>query len=90
MPSFTVQPLFTGMTHLDIYVSTNGSKIDIDKVSLLYGNRKTVVHAFLTDKLKNHETIEGMDISIFELIELQLGYPIPIKIRKILADSKNS
>lgn len=78
------------MTHLDIYVSSNNTRIDIDKVSQLYGNRKTVVFAFLTDKLKNHEMIHGMDISIFELIELQLGYPIPIKIRKILADSKTS
>ncbi len=70
------------MTNLDIYSSTDPKHIDIEKVSKLYGNRRTVVNAFLNDKLKNGQLIHGSDLSIFEIIELQLGYPIPSKIKK--------
>lgn len=58
--------------------------VDIHKVAAYYGNRRTVVLAFLKDKSKSPEVDALRKIDVFELIELQLGYPIPSKIKKLL------
>lgn len=72
------------MTQLGINSDHSPLGIDIEKVSLYYGNRRTVVRAFLTDKSRTPEIITKSQLNVFELIELQLGYPIPTKIRKIV------
>ncbi len=72
------------MTHLGIHSDQSPLGIDIDKVSMYYGNRKTVVRAFLTDKSHTPEVITETQLNVFEFIELQLGYPIPTKIRKVV------
>ncbi|GAB5416026.1 MAG: hypothetical protein Crog4KO_13900 [Crocinitomicaceae bacterium] len=72
------------MTHLEINSDHSPLGVDIDKVSMYYGNRKTVVRAFLTDKSRTPEVITQSELNVFELIELQLGYPIPTKIRKVV------
>ena len=48
-------------------------------VASLYGNRKTVVAAFLKDKCRNSPIQYSTHLDIYELIELKLGYPIPLK-----------
>lgn len=72
------------MAELEITSDNSPLGIDIEKVSRFYGNRRTVVHAFLTDKSRTPEVITDSQLNVFELIELQLGYPIPIKIRKVV------
>jgi len=72
------------MTHLGIKLDHSPLGIDIDKVSMYYGNRRTVVRAFLNDKSHTPEVITQSPLNVFELIELQLGYPIPTKIRKVV------
>ena len=72
------------MTELEINSDQNPLGVDIEKVAKYYGNRRTVVHAFLTDKSRTPEVITQSQLNVFELIELQLGYPIPTKIRKIV------
>jgi hypothetical protein len=72
------------MIEIDINSDQNPLGIDIEKVSKYYGNRRTVVHAFLTDKSRTPEVITNSQLNVFELIELQLGYPIPTKIRKFV------
>lgn len=72
------------MTELEILSDSHPLGIDIEKVSTLYGNRRTVVRAFLLDKSKKPNAIAASELSIFELIELQLGYPIPTKVRKLI------
>lgn len=52
-------------------------------ISDLYGNRKTVVAAFLKDKCKTSSLVYLTYLDIYELIELKLGYPIPVKRLKI-------
>ena len=48
-------------------------------VSNLYGNRKTVVAAFLKDKCRSSVIEFSTHLDVYELIELKLGYPIPVK-----------
>ena len=72
------------MVELEINSEQNPLGIDIEKVSKYYGNRRTVVRAFLTDKSRTPEVITKSQLNVFELIELQLGYPIPTKIRKVV------
>ena len=72
------------MTQLEINSDQNPLGVDIEKVARYYGNRRTVVQAYLTDKSKTPEIITQSQLNVFELIELQLGYPIPTKIRKIV------
>lgn len=76
------------MTNLQIASEKSPLGIDIDKVSGFYGNRRTVVRAFLTHKCKEPDLITNSQLNIFELIELQLGYPIPTKIRKDVKGAK--
>ncbi|MFT6981487.1 MAG: hypothetical protein ACJAUD_000250 [Crocinitomicaceae bacterium] len=45
----------------------------------LYGNRKTVVAAFLKDKCGNGSTQLSTYLDVYELIELKLCYPLPLK-----------
>ena len=52
-------------------------------ISDLYGNRKTVVAAFLKDKCRNSSLVYLTYLDIYELIELKLGYPIPYKRLKV-------
>ena len=51
-------------------------------IAALYGNRKTVVAAFL-----NHKCRDGSHsltyLDVYELVELKLGYPLPLKRLKI-------
>lgn len=75
------------MVELKINSDQNPLGIDIEKVSQYYGNRRTVVRAFLTDKSRTPEIITKSQLNVFELIELQLGYPIPTKIRKVVKNS---
>lgn len=74
------------MTKLEINSDRNSLGVDIKKVAKFYGNRRTVVEAFLTDKSRTPEVITQSQLNVFELIELQLGYPIPTKIRKIVQE----
>jgi hypothetical protein len=48
-------------------------------VASLYGNRRTVVAAFLKDKCAQSPIKYSTHLDVFELIELKLGYPIPLK-----------
>jgi hypothetical protein len=48
-------------------------------VASLYGNRKTVVAAFLKDKCGNASIQLSTFMDVYELIELKLGYPLPLK-----------
>ncbi|MCR9174071.1 MAG: hypothetical protein NXI10_16335 [bacterium] len=72
------------MTELEINSDSNPLGIDIEKVAKYYGNRRTVVRAFLLDKSRTPEVITQSQLNVFELIELQLGYPVPTKIRKVV------
>ena len=72
------------MTELGILSDSHPLGIDVEKVSKLYGNRRTVVRAFLMEKSNKPNTIAASKLNVFELIELQLGYPIPTKIRKLI------
>ncbi len=71
---------------MDIGISSEKEPLGVDiyKVAAFYGNRRTVVLAFLKDKSKSPEVDAIRKIDVFELIELQLGYPIPSKIKKLL------
>ena len=51
-------------------------------VASLYGNRRTVVAAFLKDKCMQDSIKYSTRLDIYEFIELKLGYPIPIKRKK--------
>lgn len=55
------------------------SQEDLTYIAALYGNRKTVVAAFLKDKCRNSPIQHSTYLDIYELIELKLGYPIPLK-----------
>ncbi|PWL27647.1 MAG: hypothetical protein DCO96_10085 [Fluviicola sp. XM-24bin1] len=72
------------ITELEINSDKSPLGIDIDKVAKYYGNRRTVVQAFLKDKSRTPKVITQSQLNVFELIELQLGYPIPTKTRKIV------
>lgn len=56
--------------------------VDVSKVSKLYGNRRTVVHAFLEDDSIDRDQFLNSQMNIFEFIELQLGYTIPAPLKK--------
>ena len=87
MPTFERRNHYSlKMTELEINSDSSPLGIDIDKVAKFYGNRRTVVEAFLKDKSRTPEVITQSQLNVFELIELQLGYPIPTKIRKIIGD----
>ena len=48
-------------------------------ISSYYGNRRTVVAAFIKDKCRSSSIKYFTILDMYELIELKLGYPIPVK-----------
>lgn len=63
--------------------------MNIEEIAAYYGNRRTVVHAFLTDQMHKSDLFQNSELSVFEIIELRLSYPIPRKIKAQLNKSKN-
>ncbi|XOV68642.1 MAG: hypothetical protein ACFHU9_05565 [Fluviicola sp.] len=72
------------MEKLNITSDNNPLGVEIEKVAKFYGNRRTVVQAFLKDMSRTPEVLTDSELNVFELIELQLSYPVPTKIRKIV------
>jgi len=65
-------------------------EIDIDTISKLYGNRRTVVETFLTTKSEDLQILDESPLSVYDYIEIELGYPVPSKLKKRRKkDSKN-
>lgn len=72
------------MTEPNLFSEDQPLGVNIEYAASFFGNRRTVVETFLTEKSKDIETFKANQLNVFELIELQLGYPIPTKALKEL------